>query len=204
MNPRNLVEFLIHHDAVALQQLGSAYPEAKAMLRRDRDLGPSDAADQQAPIDAEIQLASIGTQALRTRADGMITQLSRRLNRSVTWKTAGSVVSAVSSAGLIATLATVLNFDQPVLKLILALIAFLSSLLSIFAERAAGGVNGGQIREYFDQTIAISSQVLQADLLRQRLVASNSAGAEQIRGLLLKLDELALQLHNIELKLRVA
>jgi hypothetical protein len=104
---------------------------------------------------------------------------------------------------LIVSVGKVLNLGNNALELWLAIITFVSSLLSIFAVRAAGGANGGQVREYFEKTVTLSSRVLHADLKRKRMEV-NSIGMPELEVLLSDLDEVALELHDVELKLRVA
>jgi hypothetical protein len=202
MNPRNLVDFLTKHDAAVLSELQTKFPSANTLWRRDRDMGSSAPATEK-PLDAALRLALVGIETLRKRADAVLVELTKRLKRSEMLKTVSSSVSAVATAGLLASLTKSLGLGDSGLELTLAITAFTSSLLSIFAERAAGGANGGQVRDHFETTVALSSRILRADLKVKRIEII-SVSEPQLDNLLSDLDEIALALHDVELKLRVA
>ncbi len=202
MNPRNLVDLLTSHDAAVLSKLMIEFPSADNLWRRDRDMGTS-APPSGIPLDAALRLATAGIETMRKRTDAILVELTKRMNRAETLKTVSSSVSAVASAGLLASVTKILHWGNASLELSLAITAFSSSLLSIFAERATGGANGGQVRVFFEKTVALSTRVLSADLKCKRIEVI-STGEPELICLLSDLDEMALALHDVEHKLRVA
>lgn len=201
IQPRNLVDWLGTHEPHTLEALRAEHPEAAAMLRRDRELGSR--AEPSAPVEAMANLAQAGMDLARKRVDRLLAELSGQMNRARDLKLYGAVTSAISSTGLVASLAKVLSWGADKVQLLLACVTLAGSLLTIFAERAAGGAGGGRAREFFDKAIAASGALLRMDMAwqRDRLGALNG---KRIEAVLIQLDAIALQLHEIELRMQVS
>ena len=200
--PRNLVDLIETHDPAQLELLRHRYPASDALLRWDKPLGDADPVANEADLRPRIDLSERGVATLRVRADAIIAELSRRLRHTRRLRTAGAVLAAVTNGGLIASLLQTTGAGQTRQQMLLATIALIASLLSIFAERAAGGPGGGEIAGLFDSAVSLSTKILQADLRRQRLAAQ--AGSEAVWDeLLSELDDIAVSVHGIELKARV-
>jgi hypothetical protein len=84
MNPRNLIDFLTSHDAAALSALRTEYPSTNTVWRRDRDLGEPNAPAGDVPLIAALRLVTVGIETLRERANSILLELTRRLNRRKT------------------------------------------------------------------------------------------------------------------------
>ena len=204
INPRNLIDFMVIHDADNLKKIELAFPEAKRIfLRKEITLGTSTTDFSQLPADCLVQFADAATKKLLDRSEKILSETTRRLKLSVTLQTVGSILSAVSSAGLILSFGKVMVLGSNLVELGLALITFFSSLLSIFAEKLVGGASGGKIREYFDQVVALDLQIYKNDLHLQQLIASSS-GVDAIGDLIMELNDIAIKLRTIELNMRVA
>ncbi len=204
INPRSLIDFMVIHDSDNLKKIELAFPQAKGIfLREEITLGSSTTDLSQLPTDCLVQFAGAATKKLLTHSEKILSETTRRLKLSVTLQTVGSILSAVSSAGLILSFGKVMALGSTVVELCLALITFFSSLLSIFAEKLVGGASGGKIREYFDQVVALDLQRYKNDLHLQQLIASSS-GVDAIGDLIMELDDIAIKLRKIELNMRVA
>ena len=201
MSARNLVDLLERHDAGGLQKLRATFPAAGDLLSWDRVLGPNAIAPGD-DVAVRAALAATAAGAVRQRADTIIANLSARLRRAQRLKTCGAAVAAILNAGLIAALSKAVDLGGPSAELLLASGALLASLLAIFAERAAGGAAGTGIADLFDRAVTLSSAALEADLRRQRLDAR--ATITDWDSVLAALDVVALGLHTIDLKARVA
>lgn len=206
IQPRNLVHLLRGSSPETLKHLRSDFPSAAALFEETaHDLDGSsttvaagEVRESETELQAMVGLARASIPSLRERSDAILAELSRRIRQSSLLRTISACVSAFSSAGLIATTSKIFSLSAPSVDLILAVVAFLSTLLTIFADRTAGGA-GGQVRELFDQTLALSARVLKAELSLRRPGISQDE-AEKI---LLDLDDVTLAVKELEEKMSI-
>lgn len=190
LNIQAIVNFLDRTQPEKLKQLRIRYPDYQAALSPGKILG-----EKETSRDLLMELAAATFAAAKNHGRVVSDLLRRKLRTSARLKMSGSIVSSLSSAGIVAAVFQGHTSNA----LIAGIVAFISALMTMIAQYiddfAAGG---GSTRELLQKVDSAMLEVFEAEG-EFRLMAATNATAK-LEDLVRKLNVSLALLRQVELR----
>jgi hypothetical protein len=165
---RSISALLASHAQERLVKLRKDFPESSDLFNPNYRLGPSTDVAPSQGVDprrneALRALARDGLNVANTRIEKIIHSLSRRMKFARRIKLGGSIIAALSGAGVISALA----ISRPIEAAVSAALGFASSISSLIGEHFEQPLVGGQksVGEYMQQILNAEKDARSLDVL---------------------------------------